>query len=124
MDEFLMLDKNERIPLSVTLHLFRCKKCRTQVRCLLLAEKCAGKPLEQKLIKEQLENMEVKPVSMKKWIIWGIVMLVMMVTFGLFLNKIDRTGFSIIFNVIFGVLVTVYCATFIGTNIDFFVKKI
>ena len=124
MDEYLMLDKNERIPLRVTLHLLKCKKCRTQVHYLSLAEKYAGEPLRAEKLVDKLENMEVKPVSMTKWIISGILMIFMMVSFVLFLNKIDRASFSIIFNVIFGILVTVYCTLFVGTNVDFFVKKI
>ena len=70
-----------------------------------------------------LENMQVKPVSMAKWIISGSFMLILLVIFGLFLNKIDRTSFAIIFNVIFGLLVTVYCALFVGTHIEYFIKK-
>lgn len=123
MERFLQLDKNERLPLSMTLHLLKCKKCRTQVHYLTLAEKYASKPLQNKSLKEILENMSAKPVSLTKWIIWGILMIFLMITFGIFLNKIDRTSFAIIFNVMFGVMVTVYCALFVGMNIDFFIKK-
>ena len=123
MDAFLSLDKYERIPLGVTLHLLTCKKCRTQVRYLTLAEKYASEPIRATPICDALENIPVKPVSMAKWIISGFLMIFLMVIFGLFLNKIDRASFAIIFNVIFGVLVTVYCALFVGTNMDFFIKK-
>ena len=122
MERFLQLDKNERLPLSMTLHLLKCKKCRTQVHYLTLAEKYASKPLQNKSLKEILENMSAKPVSLTKWIIWGILMIFLMITFGIFLNKIDRTSFAIIFNVMFGVMVTVYCALFVGTNIEYFIK--
>ncbi|MBQ9205242.1 MAG: hypothetical protein IJ158_00835 [Treponema sp.] len=124
MENFLSLDKNERIPLKVTLHLLACKKCRSEVHALTLAEKYAAEPLRAKSFRETLENMSVKPVSMTKWIIWGVVMIFLMVTFGLILNRLDRASFAIIFNVIFGVLITVYCALFVATNMDFFVKKI
>ena len=70
-----------------------------------------------------LENIPIKPVSMAKWIISGIIMILMMVTFGLFLNKIDSTTFAIIFNVLFGLIITAYCAIFVATNMDFFMKK-
>lgn len=123
MDNFLSLDKNERIPLKITLHLLKCKKCRSQVHYLTLAEKYAVQPSNQLSIKESLENIDIKPVSMTKWIVSGIIMIIMLVIFCLFLNKIDRTSFAIIFNIIFGVLVTVYCSLFMATNIDFFIKK-
>ena len=45
MEEFLKLDKNERIPLSLTLKLLCCKKCRNEVRLLTKAEKLASKPI-------------------------------------------------------------------------------
>lgn len=124
MDVFLSLDKNERIPLGVTLHLLKCKKCRSQVHYLTLAERYASEPIRTNGIKEMLENLPVKPVSMTKWIFWGVVMILLMVNFVLFLNKIDQKTFAIIFNIIFGILVTAYCTLFVGTNIDFFVKKI
>ena len=123
MDEFLSLDKYERIPLKVTLHLLTCKKCRSQTRHLTLAERYASEPIHVS-ITEKLENMEVEPVSMRWWILLGVVMMLLLATFGVFLNRLDHNSFAIIFNVIFGVLVTVYCTLFIGTNMDFFVKKI
>lgn len=124
MDAFLALDKYERIPGRVTLHLLACKKCRGQVHYLTLAERYASEPIRTSPLREALANMPVNPVSMTKWIVWGVIMILMMVTFGLFLNTTGRTGFAIIFNMIFGILVTVYCAIFVGTNMDFFIKKI
>lgn len=124
MDDFLALDKYEHIPLKLTLHFLTCKECRTQVHYLTLAEKYASEPLRYSPLKAKLESMEIKPVSMAKWIVWGIVMILLMVTFGLFLNKTDSTTFAIIFNVIFGILITAYCAIFVSTNMDFFIKKI
>ena len=124
MDTFLSLDKYERIPLKLTLHLLSCKKCRTQVHYLSLAEIYASEPIKQTPIKDALENMPVRPVTMTKWIIWGIIMILLLVVFCLILNRIDRTSFAIFFNIIFGTLVTAYCVLFVGTNMDFFIKKI
>ncbi|MBR1536489.1 MAG: hypothetical protein IJ630_06090, partial [Treponema sp.] len=53
----------------------------------------------------------------------GILMIFLLTTFCIFLNKIDRASFAIIFNVIFGLLITVYCTLFVSTNMDFFIKK-
>ena len=46
MDRFLELDKNERLPLGVTIHLLYCKKCRTEVRLFTMAEKVCAQPLK------------------------------------------------------------------------------
>jgi hypothetical protein len=124
MDTFFSLDKYERIPLRLTLHLLSCKKCRTQEHYLSLAEKYASEPIKQTPIKDALENMSVRPVTMTKWIIWGIIMILLLVVFCLILNRSDRTSFAIFFNIIFGTLVTAYCVLFVGTNMDFFIKKI
>ena len=45
MDTFLALDKDERLPLSVSLHLLACPHCRSQVRlsCLRAAFVCRGR---------------------------------------------------------------------------------
>ena len=44
IDTYLMLDKHERIPLAVCVHLLTCKKCRTQVRMMTQAEEKLSSP--------------------------------------------------------------------------------
>jgi len=124
MDKFLALDKYERIPLGVTLHFLACKKCRTQARYLTLAEKFASEPIRATPIKDMLENIPIRPVSMAKWIISGIIMILMMVISGIFLNKAETSTFAIIMNINFGLIITAYCTIFVATNMDFFIKKI
>ncbi len=123
MDAFLALDKYERIPLGVTIHFLCCKKCRTQARYLTLAERYASEPIRPTPIKDALENIPIKPVSMAKWIISGIIMILMMVASGILLNKTGNSTFAIILNLNFGLIITAYCAIFVSTNIDFFMKK-
>lgn len=138
MDKFLMLDKHEHIPLDVTLHLLCCKKCRTQVRYLTKAQNLISEPLKISVPitdskidsilrainpKWSTEDFKIKPVSMAKWIICGILMLLFMLTFTFF----DKTNSQVpetVFYIFFGLLVTSYCALFIGSNLDFFIKKI
>lgn len=117
MDRFLMLDKHERIPLRVTLHLLGCKKCRSQVRYLSKAEKIAAEPLK-------ISVPLIKPVSMKKWIFYGILMILLMATYQLSAAKLGSETANTFFYIIFGIVVTAYCAIFIAANLDFFVKKI
>ncbi len=118
MNDFMMLDKNERLPLGLTLHLLTCKTCRTQVRYLTLAEKYTGESLRPSV------EFKIKPVSMTKWIVCGIVMIVFMLVFGAFSGKINNPNLIMAFYLVFGLIVTAYCAVFMGQNLDFFVKKI
>ena len=107
----------------MTIHFLCCKKCRTQARYLTLAERYASEPIRPTPIKDALENIPIKPVSMAKWIIAGIIMILMMVFSGILFNKAGNSTFAIILNLNFGLIITAYCAIFVGTNIDFFMKK-
>ena len=139
MDKFLMLDKQERIPLDVTFHLLKCKKCRTQVRYLSKAEKYASEPLKvsvpitdskiSAILKAanprwSTENFKIKPVSMAKWIVCGILMLLFMTTYSFTAAKLGNEEANTFFYITFGIVITAYCAIFIASNLDFFIKKI
>ncbi len=140
MNSFLELDKNERLPLSVTLHLLTCKKCRTEVRMLTLAEKKSSQPFtvsapftEQTLlhIMKQVDptfspkKWTIHPVTFKRWIFSGVFMILMMLSFRWITGSmLDKTSLMVAFYSVFGSIVTVYCAVFIGSNLDFFIKKI
>lgn len=137
MDKYLMLDKGERVPLNVTLHLITCKECRSQVRAMKAAEKIARAPLE---IPVEMDDFSIEavmakidpnfcptaknPISMAKWIIGGIAMILFMLTFGLSNYCSANKTVMIAFYILFAACVTAYCAMFIGTNMDFFVKLI
>ena len=139
MDKFLELDKDSRIPLSVSLHLIFCKKCRTQVRLCTLAEKASAKPLNTPLplnnemmikIMKQIdptfvvqETNPIKPVSMKGWIIAGIIMICTMLTFGFQTSPETSKTLVSFFYLVFAMVISIYCAFFVGSNLDFFVKK-
>ncbi len=47
MTKFMELDKKDRLPLDVTVHLLFCRQCRTQVRLLTLAERQAARPVSE-----------------------------------------------------------------------------
>lgn len=137
MDQFLMLDKNQKLPLKITLHLLACKECRTQIRLCSLAEKAASKPLNTNL---PLDNTtlvsimskidanyseapeQIKHVSLAHWIIIGIVMLVAMLFYGIQTVSLNSTIMVVPFYLCFAGIVCVYCALFVGSNLDFFVK--
>ena len=45
MNSYLLLDKDEKVPLKIFLHLFFCRKCRHQIKMLSYAEKQIAAPL-------------------------------------------------------------------------------
>ena len=137
MDEFLLLDKNQKLPLKITLHLLACKECRTQVRLCSLAEKASSKPLNAKLpldndalvsIMSKIDKNysektgKIRHVSLANWIISGVVMLVLMMFYGLQTGSLNSTVMVVPFYLCFAGIVCVYCALFVGSNLDFFVK--
>lgn len=136
MDTYLELDKGERIPWKVTLHLLTCSKCRKQVKMLKAAEKIARSPIEipvpiddssilavMSKINPDYQNYK-NPISIAKWIIAGVIMILFMLTFGLSSYQKADKAIMISFYILFACVVTAYCAMFVGTNMDYFVKLI
>ena len=138
MDKYLMLDKRQALPICVCLHLLSCKKCRTKVRLMTLAQKKLTKPLyvplplsDEKLnsIMKQIDpafNIDsVCPVSFSKWITAGVAMILAILLYAIFgFSTGSSSGLTLLMYVFFGVCITLYCSMFIGSNLDFFVKKI
>lgn len=163
-DKFLSLDKNEIIPLSVSLHLLVCPKCRTAVRNMSVAEdilqqglrendrpadgrrdapgkargSSAAKPHDP-VLQAALAQIAAAGlvydvpltgrVSMVKWVCGGLILILCLVGFpftamGKWAESVLGRWFSISFYILTGTSIAVYSALFIGSNIDFFVKKI
>lgn len=134
MDTFFSLDKGERLPFLCTMHLLLCKSCRTKVRLLARTEKIAAKPLSQRCslegsaLQEKIRSADpswlkkIKPVSMRRWVLSGAVMTVLLVVSGIFLEKTQNVSYLTWFYAVVGGAVTVYCSAFMAVNIDFFIK--
>lgn len=134
MDAYLMLDKGEKVPFEVTLHLLTCRKCRKQVQLLKACEKITRAPLEiqMPIDDSSIEAVMAKidpsyknsknPISIAKWIIGGITMILFMMAFRLSSYSLSNKGVLISFYILFALCVTAYCSMFIGTNMDFFIK--
>ena len=95
MDTFLALDKDERLPLSVSLHLLACPHCRSQVRLLTRAEHLAYVPFSFAVdegdssvaaILRKLSRQESvpNPISLRRWVVSGILMVILMLSFALY----------------------------------------
>jgi hypothetical protein len=140
MDTFFALDKNQKIPLPVTMHLLACRKCRSQVRLLTMAEKIAAKelkqaePLDNEILLSIMKKVDpqyaekladsIPTVSMIKWIAAGCIMIGALLFYGIFNTTQTSSPLTVSFYLFFAAAVTAYCAVFIGSNMDFFVKVI
>lgn len=136
METYLGLDKGERVPLFVTLHLLVCENCRSEVRFLKKAESAATKSFGGEVLvnddsiaavmKKIYASDESKenPVSLSKWIFGGIAMLLFFAVFAIFSRHIESSAFTICLYIEFAVMITIYCALFVRSNLDFFVKLI
>jgi len=136
MDRYLELDKGERVPIDVTLHLLFCKKCRRDVSLMSRAEKLLSRPLKipvpltdttieniLRTIDPQFSDISLKnPISMRNWIISGVLMILFMFVF-IFSRNISR-NLDVAISLVFAGCVITYILTFVFSNIDFFVKKI
>lgn len=138
MNHFLELDKNQILPLPMTFHLLTCKKCRSQVRFMTMAEKHCKEPLSvpaedssqaiisliRKIDPEYLSKTSVAPISMRRWIVCGIAMILGMLFFMFHSKHVDSIALNVTFYCFFACAISAYCAIFVGSNLDFFVKKI
>lgn len=156
-DRYLSLDRNERVPFGVTLHLLACPSCRTSVRRLTRADRLLSSPLavqtapssffapasavavepsvEALLARIIAEGHACEPlcpaeprISLYRWVVVGLALvagfaIVPFSSIGVWTSLVFGNSFLIPFYLLCGVAVTVYGGLFIGTNIDFFVKK-
>ena len=123
MNQYLMLDKGERVPLKISLHLLGCKKCREQIKLLKLAEKEISAPLKietpvtdasiQKIISQihvQQKDRFYKPLPFAGWIIGGILMIALLFSSLFSTQDIQNRSLSIWYALTIAGCVTVYCA--------------
>ncbi len=140
INSFLEMDKDEQLGLKTTIHLLTCKKCRTVVRLCTLAQRSSARPLHipvsmnnnsvTQIVKkanptiELLKDSQVKPVSMLKWVVAGIILIAAIVTFGSLHTRDTTSSLEITIYLCFAAFICGYCAFFIGSNLDFFIKQI
>lgn len=166
-NRFLAMDKNEILPLCVSLHLLTCVKCRTAVRSMTVAEDLLQQkmgentrrtkprtenPAEEEqntrrsctaadpVVQAALRRLEeaglvysgtpvTGQVSLGKWIAGGFLLILCLAAFpftypGQWAAKTFAVYFILPFYLLTGTAVAVYISVFIGSNMDFFVKKI
>lgn len=137
MNEYLMLDKGERVPFALSLHLLTCRKCRKQIKMLELAEKKIAEPLNivtpvtdesiQKVL-EQIKPEErsrfVRPLPFASWIIGGVIMIALLFSSMATTPFFHSRTLSLWYALTIAGCVTAYSSVFVFSNIDVFIKKI
>ncbi len=140
INSFLELDKDESLGFKTTLHLLTCKKCRTVVRLYTLAQRSSSRPLYKaeesqsnaihQIVQkanpslELLKSSQIKPVSMTRWLISGLMLVVTIFIFSLLNETISNSRLQVTIYLCFSAFICAFCAFFIGSNLDFFIKKI
>ncbi len=138
MDMFFALDKNERLSFKLTKHLLFCKNCRSSVRKFSLLEKKCSKenlqklPSQSKNVKDlmtrldreyEIYNLQKEQVSLKAWVVIGILLIFSMLVFEPLAFSVFPESMMFPISLIFAFGIITYCVVFVGTNMDFFIKK-
>lgn len=136
MEQYLMLDKNERIPGELSRHFIKCSKCCGEVKALAKAERLAASPLQLNFpisktsIQEEVQKIDPKynpnkfRIYMPHWIIFGILLILAVMSFVAFPSSQENNTTTFTYYTMAAAAIMAYCAAFIGSNMDFFVKKI
>lgn len=142
MTAYMELDKGERVPLSLSRHLFFCPSCHTKIRLMRKAEVLARNKLSTKVpySDESIESVmqSIAPVRYKKqknvvfhlryWVSALVIMVALCLAPSIFTEKIQTRipffSFSLAYASIMTFCVVGYCFAFALGNIDFFIKRI
>ena len=133
MEKFYTLDKGQILPASISSHLLSCRECRARVRLLSKAEKLVTEDLKQKvdvdseeitrIVNRAMEKQkDFIKVSFKSWGISGLFVLIFCVLLD-YLANAASPAVEFAASVFSGLSVSFYIMTFIGSNLDIFVKK-
>lgn len=135
MEEYIELERNQRLPFKMTWHLLTCKDCRSKVRMLSQADKtCKQSTSKQtdiynatienilKQLNLPLEQTDIKPFSMAPWIIggWAIIGAIIFFVLG---RWNESTSLGIYAYITMAFILILYIGFFILSHLDFFVKK-
>lgn len=133
MEKFYAADKNQLLSPSVSLHLLMCSECRAKVRLLTQAEKLAAKELKEKVDVDSEEVTKIVKlamrdqkdfikVSFRSWGISGFFLLVFCILLSI-VSKDTAPLIEFASSIFSGLALSFYIMSFIGANLDIFVKK-
>lgn len=135
MDVFFSLDKSERFPLWLTLHVLLCEECRTKVRLLTIAERTlqndaisrltiSTATLEEIEARLDITETEIKNISTKNWIVGGVFVIATILLSAIFTSSLVSDAMMLMaIYLTMGCFVALYCGLFVAGNIDFFIKQ-
>ena len=140
IERFLALDKDEHMDTAMKIHARMCRDCRDFIRLYAKAEKLCAEPSQAVLPQDdptlaliikkiaptasQKEEEGVELISLKRWIISGFILVFAVFLFGVF-NTIDGSSkLHMLLFLCFALFISGYCAFFIGSNLNFFIKRL
>ncbi len=138
LNKYLELDKNQRVPFKLTLHLLFCRKCRQQIKVLSMAEKTLSSPLElqtpvtdnsikeilTKINSEQYKKVQKKSPKKALYLTTGLVLVAIIFSSLNFLGKLNNDDLILAYSWFLATCITAYIVSFIYSNIDIFIKKL
>ncbi len=139
MELYFSLDNHSRLPLRLSMHLLTCKKCRSEVRSMTLADKACKHPLSdpdaiglkssilkvmQKIDPEFEKKQQRNPITFAIWIISFIAFIICVLCLSIFKPHAMSRNLALIFYSLVGLAVVIFCIFFIYSNMGFFIKKI
>lgn len=137
MNEYLMLDKGEKVPLHLTLHILGCRKCRQQIKMLKLAEQQIAAPLKiqapitdatiEKILEEvspEFKDRFYKPLPIPGWIIGGVIMCALLIFSIWNTSSLQSRKLTCYYAYTLAGCISVYSAVFVISHMDAFVKKL
>jgi len=71
-----------------------------------------------------LEEYQMQPISMKRWLVSGFVLIAGIFLFGVFSASATQSDLQVPIYLCFSLFICGYCAFFVGSNLDFFIKQI
>ena len=133
MERFYAVDKGHVLPSSVSTHLLTCKECRARVRLLTKAEQLVVEDLKKK---EDVDSEEITKivnlamekqkdfikVSFRSWGVSGFFLLLFCVLLS-FISNDTYPMIEFCASIFSGLTLSFYIMSFIGANLDIFVKK-
>ncbi len=135
LDEYLSLEKGERVPFKTALHILSCAECRHVIKSLTKAEKIATEPLNisspltsDSITKAvQSVNPKYKPktnrIPFAQWIFTGLTFIACILIYVIF-SKCIPSIINLNVSLCFAGVIVLYCTFFVINNMDIFIKKI
>jgi hypothetical protein len=136
IDLYIESDNREELPFGARLHVSHCGLCRAEIErlesarlgLLSLLPEPAGECSIRIMAAVHLAKRPRREVGFREWIVSFLVLLLSMLLAPLgsdfhWIKALFGTDFLIPFSLFFGVALTIYCALFIASHMDFLSER-